>query len=131
MKFEVFFSLIYWPKLYKLFFITEVWNDLYIILMPVTKSPVLLDYLFLRWFLKTLIKVTISHDTKSQEVSRLIDCLKISTLFYRRVESTWLNSAHGPLSKSRGLAERGQEEEYENEQHKGYTLCLGYLATFD
>ena len=33
--------------------------------------------------------------------------------------------------QSRGLAERGQEEEEENEQHKGYTLCLGYLATID
>ena len=32
---------------------------------------------------------------------------------------------------SSGLAERGQEEEEENEQHKGYTLCLGYLATID
>ena len=33
--------------------------------------------------------------------------------------------------QSRGLAERGQEEEQENEQHLGYTLCLGYLATID
>ena len=33
--------------------------------------------------------------------------------------------------QSRGLAERGQEEEEENEQHWGYILCLGYLATID
>ena len=38
----------------------------------------------------------------------------------------------GPTQEqSRGLAERGQEEEQENEQHYGYTLCLGYLATID
>ena len=34
-------------------------------------------------------------------------------------------------TESRGLAERDQEEEKENEQHKGYILCLGYLATID
>ena len=34
-------------------------------------------------------------------------------------------------SKSRGLAERGQGEEQENEEYKGYILCLGYLTTID
>ena len=33
--------------------------------------------------------------------------------------------------QSTGLAERGQEEEQENERHLGYILCLGYLATID
>ena len=26
---------------------------------------------------------------------------------------------------------KNREEEEENEQHKGYILCLGYLATID
>ena len=44
--------------------------------------------------------------------------LQLSTFVYDRI-------------KSRGLAERGQEEEQKNEQHQGYIFCLGYLATID
>ena len=42
-----------------------------------------------------------------------------------------LASYASALEQSRGLAERGQEEEEENERHQGYILCLGYLATID
>ena len=32
------------------------------ILMPESKSPMLLDYFYLQWLLKTVIKVTTPHD---------------------------------------------------------------------
>ena len=52
----------------------------------------------------------------------------VCTLFVSRCKLEKVRENDCTL-QSRGLAERDQEEEEENEQH--YILCLGYLATID
>ena len=63
-------------------------------------------------------------DYQTRKSNQCLICVYISLFPYEGYDSKSLDR----LSKKR---EEEEEEEEENEQHQGYILCLGYLATID